>query len=96
VTLVDSAFIHKIKIPSQRERFEALRSQGLVKQIPSYIEGGGDVYILSMANHYNAVVVSDDSYQKHLSRFPFIKEKQRRLTFNQFDGSEWFFYWARP
>jgi hypothetical protein len=41
-------------------------------------------------------VVSDDSYQKHLSRFPFIKEKQRRLTFNQFDGSEWFFYWARP
>lgn len=95
ITLVDAAFIHKLEHKAHKARFNDLVSQQIVRQIPSYIEGGGDIYILSMAEHYKAAVVADDSYQRHLSRFPFIRESKRRLTFNLIEGKEWFFYWAK-
>ncbi len=94
ITLVDSAFIYKLERASHKARFDDLVSQKILRQIPSRIEGGGDVYILTMADHYNAVVVSDDAFVKHVSRFPFIREAKRRLTFQPVDGPEWYFHWA--
>jgi len=95
ITLVDAAFVHKLEIPAHKARLNDLVSQQIVRQIPSYIEGGGDIYILSMAEHYGAVVVSRDSFQSHLSRFPFVRESKRRLTFNPIEENEWFFFWAK-
>lgn len=95
ITLVDAAFIHKLEIPAHKARFRDLVSQQIVRQIPSYIDGGGDIYILTMADHYNAAVVSDDSFKPHLSRFPFVRESKRRLTFILIEGNQWFFSWAK-
>lgn len=95
ITLVDAAFTHKLEIASHKSRFNELVSQKIIRQIPSYIEGGGDIYILTMADHYNAVVVSDDAFNSHVSRFPFIRQTKRRLTFQPIDGPEWYFHWAK-
>ena len=71
VVVVDASFEHRID-PSERELLEQAELHGEVVSPPAGAIGRGDAFVLRIAEHAGAVVLSNDSFQEFHGEHPWL------------------------
>ncbi len=67
----------------ERQQYDDLERQGVVYQAPAGTEA--DYFVLKTAELEDAIVISNDRYDKYQAQFPWIRD--RRIPFMVVDGN---------
>lgn len=94
IVVVDATFRHKVH-ESEREEANAAVNNHEFAQPPAGAVGSGDALLLQIAHSTNAIVVSNDSFNKpgepFITQYPWLLEKSRVMGHNYVPGVGWIF-----
>src|SRR5687768_6058181 len=93
--VVDATFEHRID-PSEKKLYDEANDAGELIRPPAGTIGGGDKFLLEIADRANATVLSNDSFQEFHGEYEWLFDEGRLIGGKPVPGIGWIFTARTP